>query len=1127
MSGDDTHGYTLKVDDDPLRAEVLVDKVWDDKNDQDGLRKKSKDENALPKVKLQYKSGEQWLDADETILGTQEGTKTVPDKDGKISGGRTYTWKDIPAYLDGEKVEYRVIEIDKIEGYEDPTYDKQTFTLSNNAGTEAENVEVSVTNKYEPETASVKVSKLWNDIKNLDDIRVDELSFKLTSDNGYEKTLDLDILTEVDDGADAIASPDDAKWINLPVYKDGNKIKYTLVESSKIKGYAATYDGDDEQAKNVEFTLDPESEEPYCVTVTNTHEPKATKIYVKKQWNDNNDQDGKRGEVEITLRAAEGSAGTYDGKDYDGKEVGVLKLNAQNNYYGRFDNLKNVDENGKRITYEVVETAAPAGYDTGDATYSGNGTHADPFVVTNTRGADTITVTATKRWTGDAEFKDETRKDVSLHLIGRKGDGIAWDGGSQTISADTDADEGENAGEVTWTGLPRNIDGEELVWEVYEDAVPGYAANIIGGTPDENGNVEFAITNTYVGAVAEVTATKAWYDDNNRDGIRSDVYFQLYRSVGYDGDEEGIGEPVKIDVNEAAADGEVAGSATWKDLPEVIAETESGTETKTTYVRVEAFAEGDNPSEKGWFVSDGADGYVLTEDPEPEEGTEYFEKKDEDVTTETTTERAVIYTVKEVDKDGNVTTPEGYESVVTQTSAGEFVISNIHSPKTTELSVQKIWIDDDDIEGFRPDHVKFRIKNGEDTVRDSEFVITAEDEGAGWNSGVYTFTGLTMNEDGEPIDYKVVELDSDGETELDGSEGHDATSYGYTVSVSGEGTVENPVVVTNTHKVGGKGTLTVTKAWEGDAKHKKETRGDVKLHLIKVIDGARTDAGQDKTIEFDPSDPDKAMTAKWTDLPTSEDGKPVVYTVEEYDVPQGYKASVSDTSVSGEDMTLTVTNTYSETPAFGEDVIYVDPLNPKGKMVLKSNTYDTHSEAEEAAKSQSGAPTVGEHKNYKFTGWAVNYDENGNFVLVATYSEIPQTTKPTTSYIDPQSGKPLLISEETDDPSSVKVPKDPKHDNLVFVGWVKTKDVAGNTIFVAKYECKCEGGNGQQCDDTSDGGNGKGAGGSSKNAGVNTGDDNLLYFWITLFFLAAASLAFTTMRRRREYHRAYDNSGSR
>ena len=1087
MSGDTTQGFTLTVNDDPIRAEVLVDKVWDDEDDQDGLRGNA---SAMPEVKLQYKIGSaDWADATDTILGGQGLKKPVPEEDGKVSGGKNYTWNELPAYIDGEEVTYRVVEEGKISEYEEPIYSKESFTLANSAGTKADNAEVSVTNTYEPATAKVQVSKKWADNNNLDELRVDELTFRLISDGDFENSKDLEIDTDVDDGDEAIKTPDDAIWLDLPVYKDGKKIRYTLTETTKIDGYTVEYAGTDAEKKNVKFELDPDSDNPYLVTVTNKHTPDAVRIWVKKEWLDNNDQDGMRTEVEIKLTKADDSEGHYDGKDKAGETVKNLKLNSSNNYRGKFDNLKAVDEDGNIITYTVEEVAVPEGYDD-NPDLSGSGTHADPFVITNSRDTDTVKVTATKEWVGDEEFSDETRKDVTLHLIGRKGDGIAWDGGSKTIELAG----GEPA---EWTGLPRNIDGTELVWEVYEDAVPGYVMSVSGsGSPDKDGNVEFAVTNTYVGAVAEVTATKQWKDDNNRDGIRDDVYFQLYRTVGYDGSEEAIGEPEKV-VKSDVADGEDAGSVTWEGLPETL----EG-EGQTIYTEVTPGID-DIPAEMGWYEEnadeESDEEYVETSDTEIAEGKTYYEK------TDTTTERAVIYTVKEVDAEGNVSAPSGYESIVTQTSAGEFIVTNIHTPYTTELSVQKIWYDGNDNAGLRPDHLKIRLKDGDETVR--EVVLTDKDEGDGWNSGIYTFTGLIKNENGEPIDYKVVELDSDEDTELDGSDGHNETSYGYTVSIQdeGRGSVENPVVITNSYEGGGESSLTVTKKWEGDAKH-KYTRGDVKLHLIKVIEGARSVVeDKDKIIKFDPKNPDKAMTAEWTGLPTMEKGKSVVYTVEEFDVPAGYRASVGNAERDDDNnYTVTVTNTYSETPVFGEDVIFIDPLNPAGKMALKSTTYDTHAEAQTAANNKTGAPANPKHSGYKFTGWAVNYDTNGNFVLVATYSQKP-VKENTTSYIDPQSGEPLLVSEVTDNPDSVKPPKDPKHPNLVFIGWKKVTDASGNTIYVAEYGCECS--------------NGSPNPKSVDKSRVNTGDDNMLYVWIWILLLSAVSFVLTAMMRNRSFSR--------
>ena len=244
------------------------------------------------------------------------------------------------------------------------------------------------------------------------------------------------------------------------------------------------------------------------------------------------------------------------------------------------------------------------------------------------------------------------------------------------------------------------------------------------------------------------------------------------------------------------------------------------------------------------------------------------------------------------------------------------------------------------------------------------------------------------------------------------------------------------------------------------------------------------------------------MTVTWEDLPTREKGKDVVYTVEEVDVPKGYTPAVGNVD---EDGNVTVTNTYSDTPAFGEDVIYIDPLNNAGSMVLKSTSYDTHGEAKEAADNKTGAPANPKHEGYKFAGWAVNYDENGNFVIVATYSAIPEKVTPTTSYIDPNTG--LLVSVQTDDPSSVKAPADPKAKNMQFVGWRKVTDAAGNTIFVAEYECDCGNGSGDAVD---------GSGKSGGKSGVKTGDMTSMYIWIMLLLLSIAVAATVAIKRIRK-----------
>ena len=129
-------------------------------------------------------------------------------------------------------------------------------------------------------------------------------------------------------------------------------------------------------------------------------------------------------------------------------------------------------------------------------------------------------------------------------------------------------------------------------------------------------------------------------------------------------------------------------------------------------------------------------------------------------------------------------------------------------------------------------------------------------------------------------------------------------------------------------------------------------------------------------------------------------------------------------------------------------------------------------------------------------------DKNGNYVLVAMYSEIPDEVSPVVSYIDPQSGAPVLVSELAGSPKDVIPPEDPSHENMQFVGWEETKDVAGNTIFVAKYKCDCRNGSPGTPKDVD----------KSK---VDTGDDAMLTVWQLLFVMAISFLILTAMIRKR------------
>ena len=85
-------------------------------------------------------------------------------------------------------------------------------------------------------------------------------------------------------------------------------------------------------------------------TITNTHEPGKTNYSVKKNWNDNNNQDGFRPtEITVQLLADENAHGE------------AITLNAANGWEYTWTDLDEKAE-GKEIVYSVAEVSVDEKY---------------------------------------------------------------------------------------------------------------------------------------------------------------------------------------------------------------------------------------------------------------------------------------------------------------------------------------------------------------------------------------------------------------------------------------------------------------------------------------------------------------------------------------------------------------------------------------------------------------------------------------------------------------------------------------------------------------------------------------------------------------------------------------------
>ena len=120
-----------------------------------------------------------------------------------------------------------------------------TYTVSEEpvAGYEATVEGTNITNSRTPEVTEVAVKKVWDDKENKDGLRPDKVTVRLLAD-GQEVAVKE--ITATDNWQ--------ASFTDLPVYKEGKKIAYTITEDP-VAGYTARIDG---------------------FTVTNRHRPPTT-----------------------------------------------------------------------------------------------------------------------------------------------------------------------------------------------------------------------------------------------------------------------------------------------------------------------------------------------------------------------------------------------------------------------------------------------------------------------------------------------------------------------------------------------------------------------------------------------------------------------------------------------------------------------------------------------------------------------------------------------------------------------------------------------------------------------------------------------------------------------------------
>ena len=707
-------------------------KIWEDDNNNDGLRPESVNVN---------------LYADNEVIKTIDVTKS---SDWKYSFNDLYVYRVGHENEESEKIVYRVAETQSYNGY--------------SSSVDGYNI----TNKHEIEKTEVSGTKTWEDKDNQDGKRPESIKVNLLADGKVV-------------GSKEVSAKD--KWTykfeNLNVYKNGQKIKYTINEDT-VEGYTTEING---------------------YNITNKHEVEKTEVSGTKTWEDNNNQDGKRPEsIKVNLLA--------DGKVVDSKEV-----SAKDQWTYKFENL-NVYNNGQKIKYTISED-----------TVEGYTTEISGYDITNTHTPQTIDINGKKIW-NDSNNQDGKRpSSVTIQLYA---DGEKVEGQTATISG-----EGNNW-DYSFKNLPMYKAGEighEIKYSVQEVNID---SNYSVQYDKEN---KFNIINTHDNIKTEVSGTKTWDDNNNQDGKRPEkITVRLYANgnekesqevkPGSDGkwnysftglDKYSEGKEITYTVSEDNVEGyktEISGNnITNIHNPEKISIT--GTKTwndnnnqdgiRPDSITINLLANGEKVSstiansESNW-------NYSFTNLDKYNQGTE------------------IKYALEEVSVDG-------YTSEIT-----DFNITNTHTPETVSYILQKAWSDQDNNDGIRPEYIIVHLyadgyeKLSQKVIAASGWTYTFENLPK-YNNGKlinYTFTEDVVK------GYNSSIVINDNANNNQSTDRDKIIDNNQNDSNKSENTKN--VTITNTHE-NEKNNITITKKWNDSDNIYNKRPDSIKVTIVGKVNG--------------------------------------------------------------------------------------------------------------------------------------------------------------------------------------------------------------------------------------------------------------------------------------------------
>lgn len=469
----DGNNWTITNSHTPEKTEVSVNKVWNDSENQDGIRPDS--------IKAELYAND----------------KKVQEFTLDANNGWTKTFSNLNKNENGKAIQYEIREVSEVKGY--------TSAVSNKGNV------WTITNTHKTSKTSVSGTKTWNDDENRDGIRPDSVTVRLYANNKeiahksvnaqsgwkYEFT-DLDefkagqkiIYTVSEDAVEGYTTSYDKfnlfnthdinklsvsvrkAWddnenqdgirpesVTVRLYKNGTATDKTLTLSDK-NGWQASFTDlfEKENGVNIDYTVQEENvpsgytasvkkDDNGIFVITNSHTPALTSVFVTKSWNDDNNRDGMRPDnIFVTLYG-------------NGIETAKKTISKDMNWTYIFNGLP-AYSHGKKVVYTAVENEVIP-Y-TSETVQNEN-----DIQLINSYEPAKMSLKIRKEW-DDKDDADKIRPEsATIHLLSN-----GTDIGTYEITK-------ENDWELEIPDLFMFENGESIEYSVTEDDVDGYTSKIV------------------------------------------------------------------------------------------------------------------------------------------------------------------------------------------------------------------------------------------------------------------------------------------------------------------------------------------------------------------------------------------------------------------------------------------------------------------------------------------------------------------------------------------------------------------------------------------------------------------------------------------------------------------------